>query len=410
MKVLLVGVGGVGEAIAVLARGKPWLDRMVLADIDERRALEVRSKLGDETRFPVERLDASSREAVAAMARRYEVDLIMNAVEPRFDMPIFLAALEVGATYIDMAMSLSARHPTDPYRTPGVKLGDEQFARTSEWEERGQLALLGMGVEPGLADVFAAYAARHLFDTIDEIGVRDGANLEVRGYRFAPNFSIWTTIEECLNPPLVYERGRGWFTTETFSEPETFEFPEGIGPIGCVNVEHEEVLLIPRWLDVGRVTFKYGLGDEFIEVLKVIELLGLDSVEPVDVHGARVAPRDVVAALLPDPAHLGDRMSGKTCAGTLVRGTFEGKPRESYLYQVADNAECMERYGVQAVVWQTAVNPVIAMELLAEGIWSGAGVLGPEAFDPDPFVERLPAHGAPWAIRESAHQGAFAGV
>jgi saccharopine dehydrogenase-like NADP-dependent oxidoreductase len=402
MKVLLVGVGGVGEAIAVLAEGQPWLERLVLADIDEARGLEVQAKLGDLARFPVTRLDASSREQIATTARRHEVDVIVNAVEPRFDMPIFDAAFDVGATYVDMAMSLSRRHPTDPYRVPGVKLGDEQFGKSEAWEDRGLLALVGMGVEPGMADVFAAYAAKHLFDRIDEIGVRDGANLAVRGYRFAPNFSIWTTIEECLNPPVVYEREGGWFTTETFSEPETFVFPEGIGPVECVNVEHEEVLLIPRWLDVGRVTFKYGLGDEFINVLKVIELLGLDSVDPLKVRGVEVAPRDVVAALLPDPAHLGDRMTGKTCAGTMVRGTRAAKPREVYLYQVADNAECMERYGVQAVVWQTAVNPIVAMELLAEGVWSGAGVLGPEAFDPDPFVERMPAHGAPWAMRESS--------
>jgi saccharopine dehydrogenase-like NADP-dependent oxidoreductase len=405
MKVLLVGVGGVGEAIAVVAKDRPWLERMVLADYRAERAAEVRDRLGDPERFPVEQVDASDREAVRALAQRHGVDLVMNAVEPVFDEPIFDAAFEAGAHYIDMAASLSKRHPTDPYRHTGVKLGDYQFERNADWEARGRLALVGMGVEPGLSDVFARYAADHLFDEIEEIGVRDGANLEVRGYRFAPNFSIWTTIEECLNPPVIWEKGRGWFTTETFSEPEVFEFPEGIGPIECVNVEHEEVLLIPRWIDVGRVTFKYGLGDEFIGVLKVIELLGLDSTEPVRVKGVEVAPRDVVAAVLPDPATLGDRMTGKTCAGTWVRGTKDGKPREVYVYQVADNEECMARYGVQAVVWQTAVNPVIAMELIAEGVWKGAGVLGPEAFDADPFVERMPGYDFPWHVEERTPAG-----
>ena len=402
MKVLLVGVGGVGEAIAVIAKGRPWLERMVLADVDLERAHEVAGRLDDPNTFPVERVDAGDVGDLTELIRRHEVDLVMNAVEPLFVQPIFEAAFETGVTYIDMAMSLSRRNPDEPYRRPGVKLGDEQFARAHEWREREQLALVGMGVEPGLADVFAAYAAKHLFDRIDEIGVRDGANLEVRGYRFAPNFSIWTTIEECLNPPVIWERERGWYTTETFSEPEVFEFPEGIGPIECVNVEHEEVLLVPRWIDAGRVTFKYGLGREFIDVLKTIELLGLDSTEPIDVKGVKVAPRDVVAALLPDPAHLGDRMVGKTCAGTLVSGIKDGAPRQVYLYQVADNEVTMREAGVQAVVWQTAVNPVIAMELLAQGIWTGAGVLGPEAFDPDPFLERLPGYGAPWHARESA--------
>jgi saccharopine dehydrogenase (NAD+, L-lysine-forming) len=402
MRVLLIGTGGVGEAIAIVARDRPWLQTMVLADYNPARAEEVRQHVGadDSDRFPVERIDASDREQIVQVARRHGVDLIMNAVDPLFDEPIFDAAFDVGVTYIDMAMSLSHRHPTDPYRQTGVKLGDYQFERAAAWEDRGVLALVGMGVEPGLSDVFAAYADRNMFDRIDEIGVRDGANLVVEGYDFAPTFSIWTTIEECLNPPIVWEKQRGWFTTPTFSEREIFDFPEGIGPVECVNVEHEEVLLIPKWIDVGRVTFKYGLGDEFINVLKVIELLGLDSTEKIDVKGMRVSPRDVVAAVLPDPARLGDRMHGKTCAGTWLRGEKEGRPREVYLYQVADNQECMRRYGVQAVVWQTAVGPVIAMELLHEGLWKGAGVLGPEAFDPNPFVAKMPEFDFPMAIRE----------
>jgi len=167
-----------------------------------------------------------------------------------------------------------------------------------------------------------------------------------------------------------------------------------------VNVEHEEVLLVPRWIECKRVTFKYGLGDEVIGVLQTLLKLGLDKTAPVRVSGGEVSPRDVVAACLPDPAHLGNVMTGKTCAGTWVRGTKDGKPREVYLYQVADNEESMRKYGVQSVVWQTAVNPVIAMELLASGVWKGVGVMGPEAFDPDPFLERMPAYDFPFAIKE----------
>jgi saccharopine dehydrogenase (NAD+, L-lysine-forming) len=400
MRVLLIGVGGVGESIAIVARDRPWLDRMVLADYDETRAATVAAELGGGDRFPAARIDASDRDAILALARAHDVDLVMNAVDPVFDEAIFDAAFRAEATYVDMAMSLSRRHPTEPYARTGVMLGDYQFERSKQWEDAGLLALVGMGVEPGLSDVFAAYAAKHLFDRIDEVGVRDGSNLEVEGYRFAPSFSIWTTIEETLNPPIVYERDRGWFTTPTFSEPEVFEFPEGIGPIECVNVEHEEVVLIPRWLDVGRVTFKYGLGEEFVEVLRTIELLGLDSTEKVRVKDVEVAPRDVIAAVLPNPATLGDKMHGKTCAGTWVRGTKDGSRREVYLHQVADNDETMARDGVQAVVWQTAINPVIAMELLAEGRWSGTGVLGPEAFDPDPFVELMPAFDFPMGLEE----------
>lgn len=400
MKVLLVGVGGVGESIAVMAKERPWISKMVLADYNLKRAREVQKKIGDKKRFPAEFIDAGDRKSIQDLARKHKVDLIMNSVDPVFNEKIFDAAYSVGCDYMDMAMTLSKPHPTDPYHQCGVKLGDYQFERAEKWQKKNRLALVGMGVEPGMADVFARYAQDHLFDEIEEMGVRDGANLEVRGYDFAPNFSIWTTIEECLNPPVIWEKGRGWFTTEPFSEPETFEFPEGIGKIEVVNVEHEEVLLVPRWVKTRRVTFKYGLGDQFIGVLKTLHMLGLDNKEKINVKGVKVAPRDVVAACLPDPAHLGDRMFGKTCAGMWVKGVKDGRPKQVYLYQVTDNEESMKRWGCQAVVTQTGFNALVAMDLLQHGVWKGAGVLGPEAFNPVPFMEKMAGYGFPYGIKE----------
>nr|WP_107909723.1 saccharopine dehydrogenase C-terminal domain-containing protein [Streptomyces chartreusis] len=404
MRVLLVGAGGVGTAITRIAARRPFFEAMVVADYDLARAEAAVAALGGDARFLAERVDASDEAAVTTLLERHACDVLLNATDPRFVMPLFQSARTAGATYVDMAMSLSHPHPERPYEECGVKLGDAQFEQAADWEKAGALALVGMGVEPGLSDVFARYAADELFDEIEELGVRDGANLTVDGYDFAPSFSIWTTIEECLNPPVVYEDARGWFTTEPFSEPEVFDFPEGIGPVECVNVEHEEVLLMPRWVDAKRVTFKYGLGEEFISTLKTLHLLGLDRTEPVTVPSAdgpvRVSPRDVVAACLPDPATLGERMHGKTCAGTWVRGAKDGKPREVYLYHVVDNQWSMKEYGSQAVVWQTAVNPVVALELLAGGVWSGAGVLGPEAFPARPFLDLLTEYGSPWGMRE----------
>jgi saccharopine dehydrogenase-like NADP-dependent oxidoreductase len=386
VKVLVVGTGGVGAAIGAVAARRDFLERMTFADLDPARPEALVSRL-DDPRFTAARVDASDQASVAALAR--EADVVLNATDPRFNLPVFEAAFETRSTYLDMAMSLSG---------PEVMLGQLQLEQDERWREAGLLALCGIGVEPGLSDVFARYAADHLFAEIDEVAVRDGANLTVDGYDFAPTFSIWTTIEECLNPPLVWERDRGWYTTEPFSEPEVFDFPEGIGPLECVNVEHEEVVLVPRWVDCRRVTFKYGLGEEFIDVLKTLHKLGLDSTEPVSVRGVEVAPRDVVAAALPDPATLGERMHGKTCAGTFVTGTGkDGQPRATYLYHVADNDRTMREYGSQAVVLQTALNPVVALELLASGAWQGAGVLGPEAFDAVPFLELLAEYGEPHA-------------
>ena len=400
MRILLVGAGGVGSAAVGIAARRDFFELIVVADYDLRRAERAVERHTADARFVAAQVDASSADTVAALAREHRVTHVLNAVDPRFVMPIFDGAFAAGADYLDMAMSLSRPHPDRPYELSGDKLGDEQFARSGEWEAAGRLCLAGIGVEPGLSDVFARYAADELFDEIDEIGIRDGANLVVEGYDFAPSFSIWTTIEECLNPPVVWEKERGWFTTAPFSEPEVFEFPEGIGPVECVNVEHEEVLLVPRWVDAKRVTFKYGLGEEFITVLDVLHKLGLDRTAKVRVGGVEVSPRDVVAACLPDPADLGDRMRGKTCAGTWVTGRKDGAAREVYLYHVVDNEWSMAEYGSQAVVWQTAVNPVVALELLASGAWSGTGVLGPEAFPPVPFLDLLTAYGSPWGLRD----------
>jgi saccharopine dehydrogenase (NAD+, L-lysine-forming) len=393
VRILVIGAGGVGAAAAAVAARRDFFERMVLADVDGGRARAAVDRTGD-PRFAAASVDASDAAAIAELAQAEHADVILNAVDPRFNPAIFEAAFDAGCTYLDMAMTLS-----DAER--GVKLGDAQFAQADRWEEAGRLALVGIGVEPGLSDVFARYARDELFAEIDEIGVRDGANLVVDGYDFAPTFSIWTTIEECLNPPVIWERDRGWYTTDPFSEPEVFDFPEGIGPVECVNVEHEEVLLIPRWIDCNRVTFKYGLGEEFIDVLRTLHKLGLDSKEPVQVRGVDVAPRDVVAAALPDPATLGDRMRGKTCAGTYVTGTGkDGRPRATYLYHVLDNEHSMREWGHQAVVLQTALNPIAALELLANGSWEGTGVLGPEAFPAGPFLELLADYGAPYGIED----------
>jgi saccharopine dehydrogenase-like NADP-dependent oxidoreductase len=421
MRILLVGAGGVGDAIAKIAARRSFFETIIVTDYDPARAERtiawIRDKHGDAvaSKFVADQIDASKSDVVAEVARKHGATHVMNAVEPKFVQSIFAGAKAAGANYLDMAMSLSLPHPTNPYSETGVKLGDEQFAAADEWEKDGQLALVGIGVEPGMSNVFARYAVDHLFSEVDELGTRDGANLAVfdedGNEIFAPSFSIWTTIEECLNPPVIWEKDKGWFTTEPFSEPEVFDFPEGIGPVECVNVEHEEVLMMPRWLPAKRVTFKYGLGNEFIGVLKTLHALHLDSITPIRVRSANgpveIAPRDVVAAALPDPATIGPRMTGKTCAGVWVTGKGkDGKPREVYLYHVSDNAWTMAEYDCQCVVWQTALNPVIAMELLATGAWSGAGVLGPEAFDAKPFLALMAApeaeggYGQAWGLRE----------
>ncbi len=401
MRILIIGAGGVGSSAALIAARRDFYEHIVIADYDAARAQALADRIGD-PRFSAIEIDASDAQAVAQACRQHQITHVLNVVDPRFVMSIFEGAFLAGADYLDTAMSLSSKHPEKPYELTGVKLGDDQFAFAKTWEDNDRLALVGIGVEPGLADVFARYAADHLFSEIDELGVRDASDIVVHGYEFAPSFSIWTVIEECLNPPVIWEKDKGWYTTEPFSGAEVFDFPEGIGPVECVNVEHEEVLLMPRWVDAKRVTFKFGLGDEFIDVLKTLRKLGLDRTEKVKVHNHEVSPRDVVAAVLPDPLTLGDNMTGKTCAGLYVTGTGkDGQPRAVYLYHVSDNEWTMREYGAQAVVWQTAMNPVVALELLASGAWSGAGVLGPEALPSEPFLDLLKdGYGQEWKMEE----------
>jgi len=405
MKALVIGAGGVGRAIANIASRRSFISSMVIADRNIARAEEAVARVKD-ARFSAAEVNAAELEDIRALIRKAKPDVVINAVDPRFVMPIFLACEIENTNYIDMAMSLSRPHPHYPNTETGVKLGDEQFARDWNWGERGIYALVGMGIEPGMSDVFAKYASDYLFSRLDSVTVFDGSNLTVEGFDFAPSFSIWTTIEECLNPPLMWEDGRGWYTTEPFSDLEVFDFPEGIGPVECVNVEHEEVVLIPQKVDAKKVAFKYGLGAQFITTLKTIHMLGMDRKDTVDVQGVAVSPRDLLAAALPDPATLGSRMKGKTCAGTLVKGLDrEGKPRAVYMYNVVDNAWSMENYGDQAVVWQTAVNPVIAMELIHKGLWQPDGVNGPEWFDAKPFLDLLEEYDTSWHIREESADG-----
>lgn len=408
MKVLLVGVGTAGEAIARLSAGKPWLEQMVLADHDVERAQEIAADIGDASSHPVEDIDASDATAVTALARKYGVDLVMNAVDPRFVMPVFEGALAADANYMDMALSVSVPHPTDPYGTPGRLLGHEQFAMDAAWRDKGRLALVGQGISPGLVQVFTAHAAKHRFDEIHDVNIRVGGDMRVVGHPFATPFSIWTTIEECLNPPLVWEKDRGWYTLPPFAEPERFVFPEGIGPVECVHVEHEDVVMIPRALDVRKVTFKYALGAEFIFALQVLHAIGLDRTDPIEVDGQQVVPRNVVAALVPEPSSIGDSMAGRVMVGVHITGLKDGEPREIFSYQMCDAQDIVSRFGLQPVGYQTGFNPVVAMELVADGVWQGSGVQSVESFDPDPYLAIMDRDGIHHATIDIEPGAAFA--
>ena len=404
MKILIIGAGGVGTSIATIIKrmGKEvdWAEKVVLADYNFDRAKEVADKICGGGIFVAEKVNARDSANIEEIIKKHEIDITMNAVEPEFNECIFDTCLKTGSKYMDAAMTLSTPDPDKPFEKANIKLGDYQFDRHEDWKKAGNMALLGMGVEPGMADVFARFAEKHLFDEIDQVNVRDGDNYDGEDVGYF-GFSVWTTIEECLNPPVVWEKGKGFFCTENFSEPEMFNFPGGIGDVEVINVEHEEVLLVPRVIDCNRVTFKYGVPKETRDMLLYLKDLGLsEKTKKIKVGDSEITPRDFLVKVIPSPVEATMRMEGKGCAGTWVTGTKDGMKRSVYLYQVADNQDCIKKYTTNSVVAQTAVGPVIALELIAKGIWNLEGVYGPESFDPDPFVERLAKYEFPAGIRE----------
>ncbi len=405
MNLLIIGSGGVGQATAMIINRAgnegQWANKIVLSDYDSTKAERV-VKTCDDPRFIAEKIDAGDAQQIKYLIDKHDINFVMNAVEPVFNKTIFDTCLECTINYVDCAMTLAERHPDKPYEKTNVKLGDYQFEKHKQWEKAGLMAIVGSGVEPGMADVFARFADKHLFDSIDEINVRDGDNYDIPDYEgVAFGFSIWTTIEECLNPPIIWEKERGWYCTEPFSEPETFSFPGGIGDVEVINVEHEEVVLIPRVIDCNRVTFKFGVPREMRTLLLNLQQCGLDeATKKIKVGDSEIAPRDFLVKVVPDPLELAPKMIGKGCAGTWVTGTKDGMKRSVYLYQIADNQECYKKYGTNSVVAQTAFSPVIMLELVSKGIWDLKGVHGPESFDPDPYIERMAKYEFPGGMME----------
>ena len=415
MKVLIVGSGGVGESTAAIAKRRDpkgeIFETIVMGARDLAKAQAASQRMGDDKRFPAEQVNATDVASVVALCHKHNVDMLCSFLPVEFNPFTLQAALQARAHHMDASTTLSVPHPTDPLHKSGKVLGEDELALNDKFADIGKLALMGFGVEPGMADWYCRYAADHFFDQIDEIGVRDGANLEIPGFKgISFGFSIWMTIEECTNPAVVWERERGFYTVPPLSDPEPFYLPEGIGWVEVAHVEHEEVVHIGYFekllKGVNKATFKYALGDEFIQAMEVFKSINMHSVQPVTVGGVQVRPRDVVEAAAPDPNEIGKRYIGQTCGGTWVRGRKDGLERQVYLYQVADNQDSVALYGTQGVVAQTAFPGVIALELLATGKLQGyrdnpeAGVFPAQAFTCDDFVGLQAEYGFPGGMLE----------
>ena len=415
MRMMLVGAGAVGESILKVMKWRDpkgeWLEYVLVCDFDQNRAQEVVEKLEKDCRFEVAEVNATDKESMMRLALMHQIDFLMDAAPPFASNYIFDAAYETGINYGNMGTwSVPMDHPAyglgieNSYTEPMTKYN---FDRHEAWKEKGSMAVICMGIDPGVVNVFAKYAATELLDEITEVHVKDGGNLSVPGADpddIMFGFNVWTVLDEVMNPNVEYDASRGGLLVEKpFAGREVWEMPDGVGQNTLVKVEHEEVVTMPRYLKqygLQRATFKISLDENLITALKVVDKLGLRSIHPIQIGETEVIPRDVVAACAPQPRDIGDEMIGEMLVGVECIGKKDGKEKAYFLYQAFDNQESMKKWGSQAVVAQTGFGAALAIELIARGIWKDRGVFSPEYFDPLPYLNLMDESGYEYHIAE----------
>ena len=420
MRMMLVGAGAVGESILKILQWRDpshtWFSYALLCDQSIERAGQVIGMLseqesGDCSCYEAAFVDATNETNLRQLIREHQIDFVMDAAPPFASNMIFNAAYEEGCDYANMGTwSVPMENPAyglgieNSYTEPMTKYN---FDRHEAWKEKGQMALICTGIDPGVVNVFAKYAATHLLDRITEVHVKDGGNLSFPGEdpdAINFGFNVWTVLDEVMNPNVEYDLEKGGlFVEKAFAGEEVFNMPEGVGPNTLVKVEHEEVVTMARYLSqygLKKATFKISLDPNLINALKVLDKLGLRSLQPVQVGDAMVVPRDVVAACAPQPKDIGDEMTGKMLVGVHCIGAKDGQPKEYFLYQTFDNEESMRRFHCQAVTAQTGFGAALFIELMAKGIWKEAGVYSPEYFDPVPYLKLMEETGFRYQIME----------
>ena len=391
MKVLVLGVGAVGTVSALRFARRPIFRQVVIADAVPGRAQALAARI-DDPRVRAITLDASREGLLVQAIRETGTTLVLNAALPATNVIVMRACLEAGVDYIDLASGGT--------EADGIPKLEDQFALDTAYRSRGRLALLGMGADPGTSNVYAAHIAKHLLEEVTAFHVRDGDNSVCEGPGgMVAAFSPWVFIDECLCPATVYRDGKFGYA-EPLSGAERFDFPE-IGKLNCFHVDHEETTTLPRFFGAVRnADFKFTLGEEAVATLRVLHQLGLSRKSAITVDGQEIVPRNLVVALMPKPVDLAGKLHGRSCVGTLGKGYQNDELKAFYVYSIAAHEQAYAEMGVQATAYQTGIPPVVAAELIAEGEWRGAGVMSPEQFDPDPFLDRLPAAGMPWQVRQ----------
>jgi saccharopine dehydrogenase (NAD+, L-lysine-forming) len=393
-RVLIVGAGGVGSVVAHKCAQVPEVfSEIMLASRTvskcEAIAASVRERTG--RTIAVEQLDADNVAETVALLRRFQPQVLINVALPYQDLPLMDACLEAGVDYLDTANYEPPHEAKFEYKW--------QWAYDERYRSAGRMALLGSGFDPGVTNVYCAYAQKHLLDEIHELDIID-CNAGDHGQPFATNFNPEINIREITQRGRYWERGE-WVETDPLSWSMTFDFPDGIGPKKCYLMYHEELESLARNLrGLKRARFWMTFSDNYLNHLRVLQNIGMTSIEPVEFQGQKIVPLQFLKAVLPEPASLGPLTKGKTCIGCLMKGMKDGRPRTVYIYNVCSHEAAYKEVGSQAISYTTGVPAMIGAMLMVTGVWHAPGVYNMEQLDPDPFMEKLNKHGLPWVVRE----------
>lgn len=388
-KVLIIGAGGVGGVVTHKCAQHPEVfSEILLASRNEAKCKAIADQL--DRPIQTAQVDADDVEALVALIESFQPDVLIHVALPYQDLTIMEACLRTGVPYLDTA---NYEHPDEAkfeYK--------EQWAFQDRYQEAGNMATLGCGFDPGMTNIYCAYAQKNLFDEIHRIDILD-ANGGDHGYPFATNFNPEINIREITAKGRYWEKGE-WKETDPLAVKRKFDF-DGIGEKDIYLLYHEEMeSLCQNIKGLERIRFWMTFSDKYITHLKVLENVGMTSIEPIKVGDAEIAPLEFLKAVLPDPASLGPRTKGKTNIGIIADGIKDGKRRKVHIYNICDHEQCYAEVQSQAISYTTGVPAVTGAMLMLEGIWKGAGVFNVEQLDPDPFMARIGEMGLPWQVVE----------
>ena len=391
-KVLIIGAGGVGHVVAHKCAQVPEVfSEIMLASRTKSKcdaiAASVKERAGRVIRTAA--LDADNVAETVALIKSFQPNLVLNVALPYQDLALMDACLETGVDYLDTANYEPLDEAKFEYKW--------QWAYQERFKEKGLMALLGSGFDPGVTNVYCAYAQKHLFDEIHELDIID-CNAGDHGQPFATNFNPEINIREITQRGRYWERGE-WVETDPLSWRMSYDFPEGIGPKDCYLMYHEELeSLVQNIRGLKRARFWMTFSQNYLNHLKVLENIGMTSIEPVDYKGQKIVPLQFLKSVLPEPGSLGPLTKGRTCIGCVMKGVKDGKERKAYIYNICSHEEAYREVGSQAISYTTGVPAMIGAMMMLTGKWRGEGVFNMEQLDPDPFMDKLNIHGLPWIV------------